>query len=431
MKTILWWMKNHFFTFCFLTNRNNSLFRKILSSSLVAFLLCSMILFPFIPTVASESLDAKALGGDTDKTTPSSPPVVKTSPDTVTESEKTVSDSGSMVDESDSEESKTSDDDKSGGDDTSDTPNTESGNDVSINDDTSDDVDLNPSNLESVSDNTIEQQTQETSVSYSTKSSITSNEEKQLENTSIQDVLSNNDTSVVKDDEVKSYEFQKSTIEATENMIGNSTDTEVSSVDLKSSIGDVEKGEMVSVKTANQEKETSCIQRIDFKTAQNQKNVILSVSNLAEKPIEIKKELNLSLNDQVYTYLNIKLTANTTYIGETGIDQMIFNFTIEKSWIENQSIDKYQVKMMRYHNDSWQTLNTSYDGESDTIIYYQAETPGLSIFAVVGNKIIEESDDDVVVESSSFPWWMPTGIIIFSTTALGIVLVKKRFVYHA
>ncbi|MBS3802334.1 MAG: hypothetical protein KGY65_06250, partial [Candidatus Thermoplasmatota archaeon] len=58
-----------------------------------------------------------------------------------------------------------------------------------------------------------------------------------------------------------------------------------------------------------------------------------------------------------------------------------------------------------------------------------ADTPGLSVFAVVGNKVVEDSDE-IVVESSHMPWWMPASVIFVSTVALGVVLVKKRFVYN-
>jgi PGF-pre-PGF domain-containing protein len=171
------------------------------------------------------------------------------------------------------------------------------------------------------------------------------------------------------------------------------------------------------------------IQQVDFTTSSNNENVELTISNLKNIPMEITKKMNMTNTSKIYKYLDIKLTSNDQYIGESGISTMIFIITVEKTWIENENIDKFSVEMMRYHNDTWQHLITSYLNESETVIYYQAETPGLSIFAVVGNKIVEESDT-VVMEESQFPWWGSLSLIAFSSMILAVVLIKKRYLYH-
>ena len=85
--------------------------------------------------------------------------------------------------------------------------------------------------------------------------------------------------------------------------------------------------------------------------------------------------------------------------------------------------------MMRYHNGSWQELNTSYVNETEDMLYYEAYTPGLSVFAVVGESIVEDSDA-IVDGSTPVPWWVSFGVIASSSMILGVVLVKKRFIYR-
>ena len=225
----------------------------------------------------------------------------------------------------------------------------------------------------------------------------------------------------------KKFVFNKTDNKKSDNET-NTTEQPNIEKSFESKIGEVNENEKISVETPNIEKTKTCIQKVDFTPSKHQKNVKLQVSNLKEKPDEVQKELNIPNTSKVYKYLDIKLTSNEIYIGETGIKNMTFSFSVEKSWIENQSFDKFTVKMMRYHADEWQELNTSYTNETEDLVYYTAETPGLSIFAVVGNKVVEDSDE-IVVESSHMPWWMPASVIFASTVALGVVLVKKRFVY--
>jgi PGF-pre-PGF domain-containing protein len=204
---------------------------------------------------------------------------------------------------------------------------------------------------------------------------------------------------------------------------------------LKSNIGNISENQTISVSTTETQEEQSSISSaktkieiVEFKASSSKENVELSVKNLKEKPVEVKTNMTTNNDSEIYEYLDIKLTSGETYIGETGIKSMNFTFSVSKSWIQSRGIDKQTVKMMRYHNDTWQELNTTYVNETDTEIRFKAETPGLSIFAVVGNKVVEDSDE-IVVETANIPWWMPFTVILASTATLGVVLFKKRFVY--
>jgi PGF-pre-PGF domain-containing protein len=197
---------------------------------------------------------------------------------------------------------------------------------------------------------------------------------------------------------------------------------------IQSNIGTLNKTSFVSISTNNQEQTQSIIQKVDFTVTDNQNNVKLTIKNLENKPEEIINELNMSSDKKLFKYVDVKLTANDIYIGETGVASMTFTFSVEKSWIENENIDQQSVQMIRYHNDSWQELNTTFLYENETHIFYQAETPGLSVFAVIGDTLVEDSGS-IVDDSTIVPWWIPFIAIIVSTSILIIVLVKKRYIY--
>jgi PGF-pre-PGF domain-containing protein len=222
----------------------------------------------------------------------------------------------------------------------------------------------------------------------------------------------------------KSFKLRKNEMVETNE---NETNDEIE-LTLESNIGNVTENDKISVEISEEEKPSAIIKKVDFSSSRNQQNVKLKVSNLKGEPAEIKNELNISTSANVYKYLNIKLTAGDTYIGETGIRSMNFTFTVNKSWVEHNDIDKDTVTMMRYHNDTWQELNTTYVNETDDEMTFKAITPGLSIFAVVGDKVVEESDE-IIIETTNVPWWMPATIIFASTATLGLVIFKKGFIY--
>ena len=126
--------------------------------------------------------------------------------------------------------------------------------------------------------------------------------------------------------------------------------------------------------------------------------------------------------------MDVKLTSNDSYIGESGVETLTFTFTVEKTWIDVNNIDKSSVLMYRFHDGEWMKLNTILISENDTMITYEAETPGLSTFAVVGNKVVESSIS-VVNEAPQISW--STYILIFAASAIvsAVILFKSRFIY--
>lgn len=229
-------------------------------------------------------------------------------------------------------------------------------------------------------------------------------------------------TLIDKTTEIQSY---NSTVKS------NNTTSTTSTCNLyqEGEIGDISKDDQVVVKTSTEEENKSIITEINFTASTNQKNVRVTLSEYDEEPEEVTNNLSVSPSKKVYKYIDVKLTANETYIGETGIETMTFTFTVEKDWIETNNLNKETIVMMRYHNDTWGNLNTTFVNESEEFIYFKAETPGLSVFAVVGDTIVEDSDA-IVDETIQIPIWLSFGVIASSSALLGVVLVKKRFIYR-
>jgi peptide/nickel transport system substrate-binding protein len=83
-----------------------------------------------------------------------------------------------------------------------------------------------------------------------------------------------------------------------------------------------------------------------------------------------------------YIYLDIKVEN----AGGAKIEGRI-EFNVMKSWIADNNIDEATVTLYRYEGkEGWKMLPTTKVGEDDDFVYFEAETPGFSTFAVTGEE---------------------------------------------
>jgi PGF-pre-PGF domain-containing protein len=88
-------------------------------------------------------------------------------------------------------------------------------------------------------------------------------------------------------------------------------------------------------------------------------------------------------SDEVYKFLNIWV-GNSGFATEKNIENAVLCFKVEKSWIQDENIDKSSVTLNRYSDMTWSKLPTSLSSEDDKYLYFTAKTPGFSPFAISG-----------------------------------------------
>jgi PGF-pre-PGF domain-containing protein len=103
--------------------------------------------------------------------------------------------------------------------------------------------------------------------------------------------------------------------------------------------------------------------------------VTITVTKLDGKPASVTHEIS----GKVYKYIEIK----GDNINETHIDKVKIQFEVNKSWINANSIDPNTIALNRYNN-GWEKLSTIKINEDNDFVYYEAETPGFSTFAISG-----------------------------------------------
>jgi PGF-pre-PGF domain-containing protein len=88
-------------------------------------------------------------------------------------------------------------------------------------------------------------------------------------------------------------------------------------------------------------------------------------------------------SDLAYAYVNIAVNHEETANIEGRVE-----FKVMKSWISDNAIDDTTISLYRYGESEggWQALTTSKRSEESDFVYFEAETPGFSLFALAGQK---------------------------------------------
>ena len=173
---------------------------------------------------------------------------------------------------------------------------------------------------------------------------------------------------------------------------------------------------------------------IVFTTLNNYDNVELEVSTTT-LPVNIP-----SPSGTIYQILDI----DSSNLPEAGIDEAKIKFKIPLIWFEDNDLDPFTVRLMRYNN-GWQELETTITNEDSTYIYFESITPGFSYFVITAEKKIESAEtttEETTAETtteettaeetqeedpkSSLAWLWWTLAIVVIAAAITIYLTKSK-----
>lgn len=109
-------------------------------------------------------------------------------------------------------------------------------------------------------------------------------------------------------------------------------------------------------------------------TVRNKVNfVYIKITKLDARPSEIT-----DIPGKVYHYINIVKDE----IEDDDISSAEIRFKVEKSWLSDNVVNELNIVLNRYGDGAWSELPTTKLSEDDDYVYYEAETTGLSYFAI-------------------------------------------------
>ncbi|KKG12812.1 PKD domain-containing protein [Methanosarcina sp. 2.H.A.1B.4] len=86
---------------------------------------------------------------------------------------------------------------------------------------------------------------------------------------------------------------------------------------------------------------------------------------------------------EVYKSFNVWV-GNSGYATSKNIENPVICFKVEKTWMEDKRIDKASIALNRYEDKAWVQLPVTLSGEDEKFLYFTAEVPGFSSFAITG-----------------------------------------------
>jgi PGF-pre-PGF domain-containing protein len=148
---------------------------------------------------------------------------------------------------------------------------------------------------------------------------------------------------------------------------------------------------------------SSSLTEINFDVKERATDVTMTVEKISDVPASTGVVAGTS-----YNYVKIEKTnLNDSNIGSAHI-----KFKVPKLWLTNNSIDSSTVSLYRF-TTQWDKLATAKLSEDSNYVYYQAETPGFSYFAIAGT--------GAAVTTTLPPTTIPPATTIPATTTTVIV----------
>jgi len=117
------------------------------------------------------------------------------------------------------------------------------------------------------------------------------------------------------------------------------------------------------------------VKQASFTTVRKVSGVTFSAATLKGLPEGIN-----ALQGDVYQYLYL----STKNMDNDAISSASVSFSVPKTWTAENSVDQDSITLYRYVEPSWTTLDTVFDKQDTTSLYFTATSPGFSYFAVGG-----------------------------------------------
>jgi len=122
--------------------------------------------------------------------------------------------------------------------------------------------------------------------------------------------------------------------------------------------------------------ENTEISKMMVKLKQTVENASVSFKKIAREEVSVPRPPE-NLFPGVYSYFEARFKAPTEAVDEAEI-----SFSVLKEWLATHGASKDDVRLLRYHDGTWESLVTDFENENQTHFMYGAKTPGFSVFSV-------------------------------------------------
>ncbi|HET8687122.1 MAG TPA: PGF-pre-PGF domain-containing protein, partial [Methanosarcina sp.] len=103
---------------------------------------------------------------------------------------------------------------------------------------------------------------------------------------------------------------------------------------------------------------------------------------------------------EVYKYFNVWVGTGG-FATSKNIENPVVCFKVEKSWLQDKKIDQASITLNRYSDKKWSQLPVKLLNEDNKYLYFTAETPEFSFFAITGKAVEKEKVTELKPETTT------------------------------
>lgn len=117
----------------------------------------------------------------------------------------------------------------------------------------------------------------------------------------------------------------------------------------------------------------SAVDSIDLRMNRSVPGARIRIKTLDSRPLWIKQNPG-----DVFAYFEF----NTADLDRSALTKVKIKFRVSKEWLDSSGKESEDMVLSRYHEGIWEDLPTVLLSESKSNFFYEAESPGFSVFAV-------------------------------------------------
>jgi PGF-pre-PGF domain-containing protein len=143
-------------------------------------------------------------------------------------------------------------------------------------------------------------------------------------------------------------------------------------------------------------KNATCVVYVGF----DSKKTVGKTTTIAEQ-LKNKSTLVTNLTEgEVYKYFNVWV-GNSGYVSQENVENPVIGFKVEKAWLEDNNIEQDSITLYRYSDKIWQQLPVSLLNEDSSYLYYTADVPAYSFFAITGTAAAQQVNAENTTQIAS------------------------------
>jgi PGF-pre-PGF domain-containing protein len=93
---------------------------------------------------------------------------------------------------------------------------------------------------------------------------------------------------------------------------------------------------------------------------------------------------------EVYKYFNVWV-GTSGFVTSKNVENPVVCFKVDKSWLQDKNIDQASITLDSYSDKTWSYMPVKLLHEDGKYLYFTAETPKFSFFAITGKAVEKEN----------------------------------------